>query len=118
MLLAPSHTAREYCEVCTPHGFSYWVSSKRAVDKVFWVGVVLACFIVSGYFVKTATEDWRENPTQTTINALGIPIKSLDHPAITICKPNGIYDVGEYLRAEFNNFQFSCGQIVVSRQIY
>ena len=101
-------TAKEYCEVCSPHGFSYWVTSKRKLEKLFWVGVVIVCFAISGYFVKTATEDWRDNPTQTTINALGIPITSLDHPAITICKPNGIYDIGEYLRAHFNNFQFSC----------
>ena len=102
-------TAREYCEVCTLHGFSYWVTSQRTVYKLFWVGVVLVFFVISGYFVKTATEDWRDNPTQTTINALGIPIKTLDHPAITICKANGIYDIGDYLRAKFNNFQFSCG---------
>ena len=101
-------TARQYCEVCTPHGFSYWVSSKRTGEKLFWIGVVLLCFTGSSYFIKTALEDWNNNPTQTTINALGIPITSLDHPAITICKPNGIYDIGEYLRAVFNNFQFTC----------
>ena len=100
-------TGREYCEVSTLHGFSYWLS-KRTVDKLFWVGVVFVCFASSGYFLKTAIEDWRENPIQTTINALGIPITNLDHPAVTICKPNGIYDIGEYLRAVFNNFQFSC----------
>ena len=101
-------TARQYCEVCTPHGFSYLVSSKRTGEKLFWICVVLVCFTGSSFFIKTAIEDWYDNPTQTTINALGIPITSLDHPAITICKPNGIYDVGEYLRAVFNNFQFSC----------
>ena len=101
-------TARQYCEVCTPHGFSYWVSSKRTGEKLFWICVVIVCIIGESYFIKTAIEDWNNNPTQTTINALGIPITSLDHPAITICKPNGIYDVGEYLRAVFNNFQFTC----------
>ena len=101
-------TFRRYCEVCTPHGFSYLVSSLRTVEKLFWICVVLVCFTRSGYFIKTALEDWNNNPTQTTINALGIPITSLDHPAITICKPNGIYDIGEYLRAVFNNFQFTC----------
>ena len=101
-------TARQYCEVCTPHGFSYWVSSKRTGEKLFWVSVVLVCFTGSSYFIKTAIQDWNDNPIQTTVNALGIPITKLDHPAITICKPNGIYDIGEYVRAVFNNFKFSC----------
>ena len=101
-------TAKEYCENCTPHGFSYLVTSARTVDKLFWVSVVVFCFACSSFFVKTAIDDWRDNPTQTTVNALGIPIATLNHPAITICKPNGIYDVGEYLRAVFDNFQFSC----------
>ena len=101
-------TAREYCENCSPHGFSYWVSSVRTVDRLFWVSVVVLCFAGSSFFVKTAIDDWRDNPIQTTVNALGIPIATLNHPAVTICKPNGIYDVGEYLRAVFDNFQFSC----------
>ena len=101
-------TGKEYCENCSPPGFSYWVKPASTVDKFFWVMVVFLCFACSSLFVKTAIDDWRENPTQTTVTALGIPIATLDHPAVTICKPNGIFDVGEYLRAVFDNFQFSC----------
>ena len=101
-------TGREYCQVCSPHGFSYWVSSKRTGDKLFWVMVVKICFLGSSYFVKTAITDWIENPTVTTIDTGNNPVTNLDHPALTICKANGIYDVGEYLRAVFNNFQFAC----------
>ena len=108
-------TLRQYCKVCTPHGFSYWVSSKRTGERLFWMCVVLVCFTGSSFFIKTAIEDWNENPTRTTINALGIPITSVDHPAVTICKPNGIYDVGEYLRAVFNNFKFTCKEEEVSK---
>ena len=41
------------------------------------------------------------------MNALGTPVTSLDHPAITICKPNGISNAGDYVRAVFNNFEYS-----------
>ena len=34
-------------------------------------------------------------------------IREVPYPAITICNPNG-YDVGEYIRAVFDNFEFSC----------
>ena len=36
-----------------------------------------------------------------------MPATDLPYPAITICNKNG-YDVGEYLRAVFDNFEYSC----------
>ena len=33
--------------------------------------------------------------------------RGVPYPAITICNPNG-YDIGEYIRAVFNNFEFRC----------
>jgi hypothetical protein len=53
-------------------------------------------------------QDFIATPTQTTINTLGVPVAELNHPAITVCKENGIYDVGDYLRAVFDNFKFTC----------
>ena len=35
------------------------------------------------------------------------PIREVPYPAITICNAKG-YDVGEYIRAVFDNFEFSC----------
>ena len=36
-----------------------------------------------------------------------MPASELPYPAITICNKNG-HDVGEYLRAVFDNFEYSC----------
>ena len=36
-----------------------------------------------------------------------MPATELPYPSITICNKNG-YDVGEYLRAIFDNFEYSC----------
>ena len=107
-------TGKEYCEVCSPPGFSYWVNSERKGDKLFWVLVVFMCLLGSGYFVKTAITDWIENPTVTTIDSNNNPVTNLDHPALTICKANGIYDVGEYLHAVFNNLKFACNSSLES----
>ena len=101
-------TGKLYCQVCTPHGFSYWVNTERGGDKLFWVGIVIICFMGSSYLVKTAIKEWSQNPMVTTINTRRNPVTSLVHPAVTICKANGIYDVGEYLRAVFDNFQLAC----------
>ena len=34
-------------------------------------------------------------------------LREVPYPAITICNPNG-HDVGEYIRAVFDNFEYSC----------
>ena len=59
--------------------------------------------------LRSTAEDWIAHPTQTTVSALGNnPVTSLDHPAISICKENGILDPGDYLRSVMDNFEFGC----------
>jgi hypothetical protein len=53
-------------------------------------------------------QNFTASPSQTTINTLGVPVAGLNHPAITVCKYNGIFDAGEYLRAVFDNFEYAC----------
>jgi hypothetical protein len=108
-------TGREYCEKSSPHGFNYWVTCTKINDRIFWVITVMIGVACSTYFCKTAINDWIKSPTQTTINALGIPISQMRHPAITVCKENSVYDVGEYIRAVFNNFQFACNDSISSQ---
>jgi hypothetical protein len=107
-------TGREYCEMSTPHGIHYWVTCTKISDRVYWVVAVMIGVACNAYFCKSVIKDWIDSPSQTTINALGIPISHLGHPAITVCKENGIYDVGEYIRAVFNNFQFACNESISS----
>ena len=49
---------------------------------------------------------WRDNPKAVVITTFSKKATEIMHPAITICNPNG-YDVGEYLRAVFDNFEYS-----------
>ena len=42
------------------------------------------------------------------IETFSLPAASLPYPSITICKENGIANTGDYLRAVFDNFQFTC----------
>ncbi len=101
-------TLKDFCSLTSLHGFHYWFTAKKAIERLFWVAVVIACLSCGGTILKSTAQDWFANPTQTTINALGTRVSSMDHPAITVCKENGILDVGEYLRAVFNNFEYAC----------
>ena len=42
-----------------------------------------------------------------TIETFSYPATNLDYPAITVCKM-GSYNVDEYVRAVFDNFQVVC----------
>ena len=45
--------------------------------------------------------------SEVGIERFTLPVTELPYPAITICKKNGLYDPGEYLRAVFNQFQYA-----------
>ena len=57
--------------------------------------------------VSAALKGWSDNPDKVAIKTYSLPAREVPYPAITICNPNG-YDVGEYIRAVFDNFEFSC----------
>lgn len=42
------------------------------------------------------------------ITTFSFPVTKLTYPSITICKENGLYDVGEYIRPVFNQFKYLC----------
>ncbi len=42
------------------------------------------------------------------IDTMSYPATKLAYPAITVCKEDR-YDVGEYIRAVFDNFQYAIG---------
>ena len=97
---------RDYCENCSGHGFQYWVADSSAIEKSFWVAVVLFFFTSGAVMVNEAVLHWGDNPKAVEITTFSKKATELYHPAITICNPNG-YDVGEYLRAVFDNFEYN-----------
>ena len=101
-----SKTLAKYCENCSGHGFQYWVADVSVFEKLLWVAVVLFFFTSGAVMVNEAESHWRGNPSAVEITTFSKKATDVIHPAITICNPNG-YDVGEYLRAVFDNFEYS-----------
>ena len=100
-----SKILKDYCENCSGHGFQYWVADSSVLEKLFWVVVVLFFFTSGTVMVNEAVTHWGDNPKSVEITTFSKKATELIHPAITICNPNG-YDVGEYLRAVFDNFEY------------
>ena len=51
----------------TIHGFAYWVRGETVVEKLFWVVIVAAGFVCSGFMSSYAIRDWFQDPGVTII---------------------------------------------------
>lgn len=72
----------------TIHGFSHIASSRRCL-RVFWIVVVLTCFIIAGGIIQNSVLSWEETPVSTTIETL--PITEVTFPLVTVCPPRNRY---------------------------
>ena len=97
----------DYCANTTGHGFQYWFSAGTTLERAFWVVVVFIGLLLGLVMVSAALKNWSDNPEKVAIKTFSKPAREVPYPAITICNPKG-YDVGEYIRAIFDNFEFSC----------
>ena len=97
----------DYCKNTSAHGFQYWISSSSGLERLLWIAIVIAGFTSASVMVSSAIQHWIEFPTTVAIKTFSLPANDVPYPAITICNQNG-YDVGEYLRAVFDNFQYKC----------
>lgn len=68
MLIDVDTDLKAYCETTTIHGFAYWVSAPRLLEKLFWAIVVVIGFTCAGLIVTSAVKDWNENPGVVIIN--------------------------------------------------
>ena len=97
----------DFCSNTSAHGFQYLVSTQSFFERMFWVGIVGLGFIFASIMVLSLASQWTENPSSVAIKTFSKPANEVPFPAITICNEHG-FDVGEYIRAVFDNFQYSC----------
>ncbi len=62
-----SEHGKGYCEATSLHGFAYWVSAPRIIEKVFWVVIVLTFMCCACSIIHTAAVAWIETPGDTKI---------------------------------------------------
>ena len=97
----------DYCQSTTIHGLQYWISAGTLAERILWIGIVCTGFASAFTLVSSAIRHWIEVPSKVAITTFSMPATQVHYPAITICNQNG-NDVGEYLRAVFDNFQYAC----------
>ena len=79
-------TVREYSASTTIHGISYLFDREnRALDRLFWVVVVLVAIYGASTFSYDAYISWQDHPVITSIGTTGLPIERVKFPSITIC---------------------------------
>lgn len=97
----------DFCQNTSAHGFQYWVSTGSLVERLLWIVIVACGFTFASIMVHSAVTHWSNNPSSVAIKTFSKPANELPFPAITICNEHA-FDVGQYLRAVFDNFQYSC----------
>ena len=102
-----SHVFSDFCQSTSGHGFKYWVSSDSDFEKLLWVAIVAFGFSAASIILHSAVTNWINNKGSVTIKTFSKPANEVPYPAITVCNQKG-YDFGQYLRAVFDNFQYSC----------
>ncbi len=53
---ALASTAKDYCSSTSLHGFSYWVSTKRTPERLFWVLIVLVGLAFGTFIMKSTVQ--------------------------------------------------------------
>ena len=101
------HVLSDFCQNTSAHGFQYWVSAGSLPERLLWIVIVGCGFTLASIMVSSVVTHWINNPSAVAINTFSKPANEVPFPAITICNENG-FDVGQYLRAVFDNFQYSC----------
>ena len=56
----------DFLKSSTIHGVAY-ISTTRRHGRLFWITVVTASFIGSGFMIYQSFKDWHRNPVKTTI---------------------------------------------------
>ena len=100
---------RDFCENTSAHGFQYWISSDSLLERLLWVAIVACGFTLCSIMIYYVVAHWINHPSSVAIKTFSKPANQVPFPAITVCKEHS-YDVGQYLRAVFDNFQYSCAE--------
>ena len=74
-----------YFSETTVHGFRYVVEGRNLFERLVWILFIAFGFIFSFYLISEAFESWKNNPVETTIGEVSVPVQELPFPAITIC---------------------------------
>ena len=91
-------TIQEFATTTTIHGISY-VSDKtvKAFDRILWI---VALCLGTGFAIILSLEawiEWKDSPVLTSVSSTGLPIHTIDFPAITICSQGLIKVIIEYI---------------------
>ena len=69
---------KDFLESSTIHGLTYISSSTNKLQKIFWVVVVVGCFLTAGFLISNSFSDWQEDPVSTTVQTF--PISTVPFP--------------------------------------
>ena len=74
-----------YFSETTIHGFRYVIEGRNILERLVWIVFIAIGFAFSISIILQAFQSWENDPVQTTIGQVSVPIQELPFPAITVC---------------------------------
>ena len=74
-----------YFSETTVHGFRYVVEGRNIFERLLWVVFIAFGFGYSLVIISESFNSWKNNPVETTIGEVSVPVQELPFPAITVC---------------------------------
>ena len=79
------NNAIEYFSETTVHGFKYLAEGRNTYEKLAWLVVIIVGFTLCAVLISGSSQVWSDEPVETTLDELSIPVHKLPFPAITVC---------------------------------
>ena len=78
-------TLTGYLSETTIHGFRYIVEGRNICEQFAWILFIIIGFTLCIHIILQAFQGWENDPVQTTIDQVSVPVGELPFPAITVC---------------------------------
>ena len=84
-LIDVKNDAIEFFSETTVHGFKYLAEGRNIYEKLAWLVVIVVGFSLCAVLISGSSQVWSDEPVETTLDEVSIPVHKLPFPAITVC---------------------------------
>ena len=78
----------DFCANTTAHGLGHVAAASSWKERIFWILILIAAFIISAYQIHCSCSVYMQYPTQTEVSL--VTKEKLFFPGVTVCNINPV----------------------------
>ena len=88
------NTLRDFASNSSIHGIQYLGDHKHSMrGRVFWMISVCIALTCTSSQVFNIWYQWIDDPVETTLNTISLPVEEIEFPAVTLCPQGSTEDI-------------------------